>query len=147
MRSQHSRQCSCCAMYKKRSTDHYIRIGVRVKRNFDRIWIAIENPLVKPGPGQVFSTMRYNILCTNPFYSQRPISSKDTGENHPQFGPRFLGNRINFIHEHVWIMRTIAWQQELDYYMEYSSSKYFYFDGLDDMSKFVITLIHHSSSH
>ena len=28
-------------------SDHYIRIEVRVKRNFHRIWIAIEKPLVK----------------------------------------------------------------------------------------------------
>ena len=32
-------------------SDHCISIEMRVKRNFHRIWIAIENPLVKRGPG------------------------------------------------------------------------------------------------
>ena len=31
---------------------HYIRIEVRVKWNFHRIWIAMEKPLVKRGPVQ-----------------------------------------------------------------------------------------------
>ena len=31
-------------------SNHCIRIEVRVKRNFHRVWIAIENPLVKRGP-------------------------------------------------------------------------------------------------
>ena len=31
-------------------SDHCIRIELRVKRNFHRIWIAIEKPLVKRGP-------------------------------------------------------------------------------------------------
>ena len=30
----------------------HIRIEVRVKQNFNRIWIAMENPLVKRGPGR-----------------------------------------------------------------------------------------------
>ena len=33
-------------------SDHPIRIEVRVKQNFHRIWIAMEKPLVKRGPGQ-----------------------------------------------------------------------------------------------
>ena len=32
-------------------SDHGIRVEVRVKRNFHRIWIAMEKPLVKRGPG------------------------------------------------------------------------------------------------
>ena len=32
-------------------SDHCIRIEVRVERNFHRIWIAMEKPLVKRGPG------------------------------------------------------------------------------------------------
>ena len=31
-------------------SDHCIRIEMRVKRNFHRIWIAMEKPLVKRGP-------------------------------------------------------------------------------------------------
>ena len=31
-------------------SDHYIRTEVRVKRNFHRIWIAMEKPLVKRDP-------------------------------------------------------------------------------------------------
>ena len=31
---------------------HCIRIEMRVKRNFHRIWIAMEKPLVKQGPGK-----------------------------------------------------------------------------------------------
>ena len=34
-------------------SDHFIRIEMRVKRNFHRIWIAMEKPLVKRGPGPV----------------------------------------------------------------------------------------------
>ena len=34
-------------------SNHCIRIEVRVKRNFHRIWIAMEKPLVKRGPGPV----------------------------------------------------------------------------------------------
>ena len=32
-------------------SDHYIRIKVSVKRNFHRIWIAMEKPLMKRAPG------------------------------------------------------------------------------------------------
>ena len=32
-------------------SDHYIRIEMRVKRDFHRIWIAMEKLLVKRGPG------------------------------------------------------------------------------------------------
>ena len=34
-------------------SDHWIRIEVRVERNFHRVWIAMEKPLVKRGPGRV----------------------------------------------------------------------------------------------
>ena len=34
-------------------SDHCIRIEMRVKRNFHRIWIAMEKALVKWGPGQL----------------------------------------------------------------------------------------------
>ena len=43
------RQHSCRAMYKFCS-DHCIRIEMRVKRHFHRIWIAMEKLLVKRGP-------------------------------------------------------------------------------------------------
>ena len=46
------RQHSCRAMYKFCS-DHCITIEVSVKRNYHRIWIAMEKPLVKRGPGRV----------------------------------------------------------------------------------------------
>ena len=39
---------------KKICSDHCIRIEVRVKRHFHRIWIAMEKPLVKRAPGPVF---------------------------------------------------------------------------------------------
>ena len=34
-------------------SDHCITIEVSVKRNYHRIWIAMEKPLVKRGPGRV----------------------------------------------------------------------------------------------
>ena len=34
-------------------SDHGIGVEVRVKRNFHRIWIAMEKPLVKRGPGRI----------------------------------------------------------------------------------------------
>ena len=43
-------------------SDHYIRIEVRAKRNFHGIWSAMENPLVKRGPGQVLSAAVY-VQC------------------------------------------------------------------------------------
>ena len=36
-------------------SDHSIRLEMRVKQNFHRIWNATEKPLVKRGPGQHFS--------------------------------------------------------------------------------------------
>ena len=38
--------CTCTKVY----SDHCIRIEVRVKRNFHRIWIVMEKTLVKQGP-------------------------------------------------------------------------------------------------
>ena len=40
-------------------SDHPIRVEVRVKQNFHRIWIAMEKPLVKRGPG--LSLQNYHI--------------------------------------------------------------------------------------
>ena len=37
----------------KLCSDHGIRVEVRVKRNFHRIWIAMEKPLVKRGPDPI----------------------------------------------------------------------------------------------
>ena len=36
-------------------SDHCIRIEVRVKRNFHRIWIAMEKPLLERAPGMMAS--------------------------------------------------------------------------------------------
>ena len=45
-------------------SDHCIRIEVRVKRNFHRIWIAMEKPLVKRGPVRTKQTcLSTSILC------------------------------------------------------------------------------------
>ena len=38
-------------------SDHCIRIEMRVKRNFHRIWIAMEKPLVKRDPGYFHSSL------------------------------------------------------------------------------------------
>ena len=38
-------------------SDHCIRIEMRVKRNFHRIWIVMEKPLVKRGPGYFHSSL------------------------------------------------------------------------------------------
>ena len=38
-------------------SDHCIEIEMRVKPNFHRIWIAMEKPLVKRGPGRNWSGM------------------------------------------------------------------------------------------
>ena len=38
-------------------SDHCVRIGLRVKRNFHRIWIAMGKPLVKRAPVQQGSTL------------------------------------------------------------------------------------------
>ena len=40
-------------------SDHCIRIEMKVKRNFHRIWIAMERPLVKRGPKNVGATEGY----------------------------------------------------------------------------------------
>ena len=37
-------------------SDHLIRIEVRVKQNFHRIWIAMEKPLVKRGPDRTLNS-------------------------------------------------------------------------------------------
>ena len=51
-------------------SDHCIRIEMRVKRYFHRIWIAMEKPLVKRGPASLHSCvhnktkyMWYRWLC------------------------------------------------------------------------------------
>ena len=47
-------------------SDHCIRIELRVKRNFHRIWIAMEKPLVKRGPGwQLFGNCSEMELSCN----------------------------------------------------------------------------------
>ena len=43
--------------YTKFCSDHGNGVEVRVKRNFHRIWIAMEKPLVKRGPG--FKSSRF----------------------------------------------------------------------------------------
>ena len=43
-------------------SNHCIRIEVRVKRNFHRIWIAMEKPLVKRAPGPDFTKPSQLIL-------------------------------------------------------------------------------------
>ena len=45
-------------------SDHCIRIEVRVKRNFHRIWIAMEKPLVKWAPGHSSSMSSTAKLLT-----------------------------------------------------------------------------------
>ena len=44
----------------KFGSDHCIRIEVRVKRNLHRIWIAMENPLVKRDPAPTLFINKYN---------------------------------------------------------------------------------------
>ena len=43
-------------------SDHCIRIEMRVKRNFHRIWIAMEKPLMKRGPGVKNTTVNKRKL-------------------------------------------------------------------------------------
>ena len=47
----------------KTCCDHCIRIEVRVKRNFHRIWIGMVNPLVKRGPGFESLCIYFNATC------------------------------------------------------------------------------------
>ena len=50
-------------------SNHFIRLEMRVKRNFHRNWNAMEKPLVKWGPGPVWLTVhlsdRSYLLCTD----------------------------------------------------------------------------------
>ena len=46
-------------------SDHCIRIELRVKRNFHRIWIVMEEPLVKRGPGPCLPWGTIPTTCTS----------------------------------------------------------------------------------
>ena len=52
-------------------SDHCIRIEVSVKRNFHRIWIAMEKPLVKRAPEQLFT--RLPTACLWGWHMGRPV--------------------------------------------------------------------------
>ena len=52
-------------------SDHCIKIEVRVKQNFHRIWIAMEKPLVKRAPG-VIAELR-GVWCSHYLASASPV--------------------------------------------------------------------------
>ena len=51
--------------------DHCIRSEVRVKRNFHRIWITMEKPLVKRAPG-LRPGVPYLLLTDNLYHGSTP---------------------------------------------------------------------------
>ena len=66
----HQIATNCCACHNstavvpctKFCSNHCIRIEVRVKRNFHRIWIAMENLLVKRAPGRDVMVLVIKLL-------------------------------------------------------------------------------------
>ena len=102
--------------YAKFCSDHCIRIEIRVKRNSHRIWIAMEKPLVKRGPGLLSSilpgrhahlvghddvTKRKHFPCYWPFVRRNHWSPVDSHYN-GQWRWAFMFSLIsNFESEHT----------------------------------------------
>ena len=74
-------------------SDHPIRIEVRVKQNFHRIWIAMEKPLVKRGPGSIMASV---TACgpTAPSHYLNQWCSVDLGVISQRVPNNKLANRI-----------------------------------------------------
>ena len=105
-------------------SDHCIRIEVRVKQNFHRIWIAMEKPLEKPGTDRHIQSKKWNVYnISHRFLSKINLTQRSpvakvstmTSSNGNIF--RVTGLLCGEFTGHQWIPRTKASDAELWYFL------------------------------
>ena len=89
-------------------SDHCIRIEMRVKRNFHRIWIAMEKPLGKRGPGLRLTAITW---CWNHITSGHLVARPSVNKILTMQEKQFL-----VIHQFPFPMPSRYWEMKCNFF-------------------------------